>query len=133
MESHEAAVNRIAAVVRAFYGRRESYRIFHGSTNSTRPVEADRILGISTLPNMINVNPLSKIAVVELNILMDKLGEVTLEHGLIPPVVMDLPGIMVRGGYEGSGGERSSFRLSLYPRISGDLFKATARNLRPLE
>jgi Delta24-sterol reductase len=41
---------------------------------------------------------------------MDRLVEATLKHGLIPPVVMEFPGITVGGGYAGRAGESSSFK-----------------------
>jgi FAD/FMN-containing dehydrogenase len=45
---------------------------------------------------------------------MDKLVEATLEYGLIPPVVMEFPGITVGGGYAGSAGESSSFKYGYF-------------------
>ncbi|KAI9765629.1 MAG: hypothetical protein M1839_005411 [Geoglossum umbratile] len=114
MELHELAVSRIAATVRALYSRGESYRIFHGSTNSTRPVQKDRVIDISELSNVVNIDPVSKVAIVEPNVSMDKLVEATLEHGLIPPVVMEFPGITVGGGYAGSAGESSSFKYGYF-------------------
>jgi delta24-sterol reductase len=38
---------------------------------------------------------------------MDRLVQTTLKYGLIPPVVMELPGITVGGGYAGTPGESS--------------------------
>ncbi|KAH8802443.1 hypothetical protein F5884DRAFT_846635 [Xylogone sp. PMI_703] len=114
METHETAVSRIAVAVHDYYDRRESYRIFHGSTNSTRPVQRDRIIDISALSNVVTIDPVSKIAIVEPNVPMDRLVEATLEHGLIPPVVMEFPGITVGGGYAGSAGESSSFKYGYF-------------------
>ncbi|KAL3418068.1 FAD binding domain-containing protein [Phlyctema vagabunda] len=45
---------------------------------------------------------------------MDTLVKATLEHGLIPPVVMEFPGITVGGGYTGSAGENSSFKYGAF-------------------
>ncbi|OTB00140.1 hypothetical protein M426DRAFT_324546 [Hypoxylon sp. CI-4A] len=39
---------------------------------------------------------------------MDKLVAATLQHGLVPLVVMEFPGITVGGGFSGSAGESSS-------------------------
>jgi delta24-sterol reductase len=152
MGLHEAAVSQIAATVRALYNRRESYRIFHGSTNSTRPVQRDRVVDISAMSNVVKIDPASKVAIVEPNVSMDKLVEATLEHGLIPPVVMEFPGITVGGGYAGSAGESSSFKYGYFDQIvnsvemvlangeivtasrteSPDLFKAAAGALGTL-
>ncbi len=53
-------------------------------------------------------------ALAEPNVPMDKLVEATLEHGLIPPVVMEFPGITVGGGYSGTSGESSSFKHGFF-------------------
>ncbi|KAF2230907.1 FAD binding domain-containing protein [Viridothelium virens] len=53
---------------------------------------------------------------VEPNVSMDRLVEATLEHSLIPPVVMDFPGITVGGGYAGTSGESSSFKYGFFDR-----------------
>ncbi|KAI0435874.1 FAD-binding domain-containing protein [Xylaria telfairii] len=110
MASHQIAVKQIATAVRAFYNRRESYRIFHGSTNSTRPRHQEKTIDISALSNILEVNRDSSSVLVEPNVPMDKLVAATLRHGLIPPVVMEFPGITVGGGYNGSAGESSSFK-----------------------
>jgi Delta24-sterol reductase len=114
MGPHEAAVSRIAMTVRALHSRKESYRIFHGSTNSTRPVQKGRVVDISAMSHVVKIDPASKTAIVEPNVPMDKLVEATLAHGLIPPVVMEFPGITVGGGYAGSAGESSSFKYGYF-------------------
>lgn len=45
----------------------------------------------------------------EPNVPMDSLLEACLQHGLLPPVVMEFPGITVGGGFAGTAGESSSF------------------------
>ncbi|KAI1169645.1 FAD-binding domain-containing protein [Nemania sp. FL0916] len=110
MATHQSTVGRIAKAVQAFYNRQESYRIYHGSTNSTRPRHRDKTIDISALCNIVEVNRSSSSAIVEPNVPMDKLIAATLQHGLIPPVVMEFPGITVGGGYNGSAGESSSFK-----------------------
>ncbi|KAF4631041.1 hypothetical protein G7Y89_g7096 [Cudoniella acicularis] len=113
---HEIAVSRISAAVKVLYSQKEPYRIFHGSTNSTRPrsVEKERMVDISALSRVLKVDPDSKTAIVEPNVPMDRLIEATLEHDLIPPVVMEFPGITVGGGYAGSAGESSSFKYGYF-------------------
>ncbi|KAF8850469.1 FAD-binding domain-containing protein [Acephala macrosclerotiorum] len=111
---HDAAVGRIATAVKAFYSRKEPYRIFHGSTNSTRPYQKQSFVDISALSNVVKIDPKAKTATVEPNVPMDKLVEATLQHGLIPPVVMEFPGITVGGGYAGSAGESSSFKYGYF-------------------
>ena len=114
MTPHEAAVTRIAAEVRTFYDRGEPFRIFHGSTNCTRPPHKDRSVDISELCRVVKVDPATRVALVEPNVPMDKLVVATLAHGLIPPVVMEFPGITVGGGFSGSAGESSSFRYGYF-------------------
>ena len=45
---------------------------------------------------------------------MDRLVEATMRHGLVPPVVMEFPGITVGGGYAGTSGESSSFKHGFF-------------------
>jgi Delta24-sterol reductase len=139
MKRHEAAVSQIAAAVRALYTRREPFRIFHGSTNSTRPIKKDCVVDISALSNVVRIDPAAKVAIVEPNVSMDKLVAATLEYGLIPPVVMEFPGITVGGGYAGSAGESSSFRYGYFDQTvnsvemvlaNGDIVQAS-RTERP--
>ena len=47
---------------------------------------------------------------------MDELVETTLRYGLVPPVVMEFPGITVGGGFADQAGESSSFRHGLFDR-----------------
>lgn len=110
MERHKQAVSKIAAAVRGFFERREAYRINHGSTNSTRPRPKTGMVDISGLSNVLSVDRNTRTALVEPNVPMDRLVEATLPHGLVPPVVMEFPGITAGGGYAGTAGESSSFR-----------------------
>jgi FAD/FMN-containing dehydrogenase len=114
MERHAAAVSQIATAVRSFFTRREPYRIFHGSTNSTRPRPSARSVDISALRNVLSVDPARRVALVEPNVTMDRLVEATLPHGLVPPVVMEFPGITAGGGFAGTAGESSSFRHGFF-------------------
>lgn len=114
MDVHHEAVQEIAATVRSFYEREEPYRIFHGSTNSTRPKGAMRAVDISALSHVISVDAVNKTMLVEPNVPMDGLVEASLPHGLVPPVVMEFPGITAGGGFAGTGGESSSFRHGFF-------------------
>ncbi|CAK7234645.1 hypothetical protein SCUCBS95973_009005 [Sporothrix curviconia] len=138
MEAHKQAVAAIAATVRQFFARREPYRIFHGSTNSTRPRTAAtghaRAVDISALGHVLQVDPQRQVALVEPNVPMDRLVAATLAHGLVPPVVMEFPGITAGGGFAGTAGESSSFRHGFFDQTvnrvemvlaSGDVVEAT--------
>ncbi|KAI1211317.1 FAD-binding domain-containing protein [Annulohypoxylon truncatum] len=113
MERHRQAVRLVSAAVRAYFERSEPYRIFHGSTNSTRPAHQKagaRLVDISGLRDVLSVDAARRTALVEPNVPMDRLVERTLAHGLVPPVVMEFPGITAGGGFAGTAGESSSFR-----------------------
>ena len=109
---HERRVAELAGQVKAFYGRREPFKVYHGSTNSTRVLEFDRnrMVDVSEFNHVLAVDPERKTALVEANVPMDRLVRATLRHGLVPPVVMEFPGITVAGGLQGGAGESSSFR-----------------------
>ncbi|PLN81118.1 FAD-binding domain-containing protein [Aspergillus taichungensis] len=114
LAQHRQAVGQIAAKVRQFYDRKEPFRIAHGSTNSTRPRRPGHALDISKLANVLEVNAKARTALVEPNVPMDRLVASTLKYGLVPPVVMEFPGITVGGGYAGTAGESSSFRHGFF-------------------
>ncbi|KAK0713624.1 hypothetical protein B0T26DRAFT_742216 [Lasiosphaeria miniovina] len=107
---HDAAVSRIASEVRALFAQRQPFRVFHGSTNSTRPGHGAQTVDISALGNVLSIDQTTRTAVVEPNVPMDQLVQATLARGLVPPVVMEFPGITAGGGFAGSAGESSSFR-----------------------
>ncbi|PQE10587.1 FAD binding domain-containing protein [Rutstroemia sp. NJR-2017a BVV2] len=115
MDHHCQAVNNIASTVRKFYESGESYRVFHGSSNSSRPRHGpnENVVDISMLSN-IDIDTERRIALVEPNVPMDRLVEATLVYGLIPLVVMDYPSITAGGGFSAMSGESSSFRYGFF-------------------
>lgn len=121
MDQHNAAVGRLAAGIQQLHSGGVPFRIFHGSTNSTRPqsFRHDRMVDISGLCHVLKVTTTESAAgtaLVEPNVPMDKLVAATLDHGLVPPVVMEFPGITAGGGFAGTAGESSSFRHGLFDR-----------------
>ncbi|SLM34619.1 fad-binding protein [Lasallia pustulata] len=72
------------------------------------------MIDVSGLSHVLEVDAESKTVLVEPNVPMDQLVEATLKYGLIPPVVMEFPGITVGGGFAGTGGESSSFKYGLF-------------------
>ncbi|KAI9848911.1 MAG: hypothetical protein M1838_000352 [Thelocarpon superellum] len=120
MDRHDQAVARIAAQVRGFHERKEGFRIYHGSTNSTRPCtfSADKMVDTSHLSHVLSVDRGTRTVVVEANVPMDVLVSATRAHGLLPPVVMEFPGITVGGGFAGTAGESSSFRHGFFDRTA---------------
>lgn len=114
MDPHTTLVRSIAVAVRGFYERREKFRISHGSTNSTRLAQRGSVIDLSNLKNVLKIDVENRTCLVEPNVPMDRLVQETLTHGLIPPVVMEFPGITVGGGYAGTCGESSSFKHGFF-------------------
>ncbi|OJD19908.1 hypothetical protein AJ78_00102 [Emergomyces pasteurianus Ep9510] len=121
IDQHNRAVERIADSVRQFYQKGEAFRVQHGSTNSTRPRRHKRVVDISGLSNVLKVDVEKQIALVEPNVPMDRLVEATLQFGLVPPVVMEFPGITAGGGYAGTAGESSSFKHGFFDRTANSI------------
>ncbi|KAF2197634.1 FAD-binding domain-containing protein [Delitschia confertaspora ATCC 74209] len=121
MDRHRKLVTQISTTVKTFFDRKEPFRISHGSTNSTRPNVKKRVVDISKLNNVIHIDKTSRTALVEPNVPMDRLVETTLPHGLVPPVVMEFPGITVGGGYAGTAGESSSFKYGFFDRTINEV------------
>ncbi|CAG8975121.1 hypothetical protein HYALB_00004419 [Hymenoscyphus albidus] len=137
LELHEKAVEKIAQSVRGFFEKGEKFRIFHGSTNSTRSTLKRNLVDTSNLSNVLEVDIKRKTCLVQPNVPMDRLVEATLKHGLVPPVVMEFPGITVGGGYSGTSGESSSFKHGFFDRtinrVEMVLADGKVTNLSPTE
>lgn len=118
MDRHVEAVAEIASGVRRFYNDKEHFRIYHGSTNSTRSLlfSQNKIIDTSQLSKVLHVDADAMTVLVEPNVPMDRFVEATLAYGLMPPVVMEFPGITVGGGFAGTAGESSSFKHGLFDR-----------------
>lgn len=116
MERHNQIVQDIANKIGDFYKLRKPYRVFHGSSSSTRPRHAidANFIDISMLSQVISVDTAQRTCLVEPNVPMDRLVEATMPYGLVPPVVMEFPGITVGGGFAGTSGESSSFRHGFF-------------------
>ena len=116
MEEHAKAIAGIADQVRQFNDSKTPFRIYHGSTNSTRPPHQGlaAVIDTSSLTNVLNVDPVAKTALVEPNVPMDSLVAATLRYGLVPAVVMEFPGITAGGGFSGTSGESSSFKYGFF-------------------
>lgn len=140
LKSHAETVKSISGQVKEFQKLKQKFRINHGSTNSTRVAsKGAHILDLSSLNKVLKVDPVRKVALVEPNVPMDRLVEATLPYGLVPPVVMEFPGITVGGGFAGTAGESSSFKHGFFNHTieSVELVLATgevvkcSRNLQP--
>lgn len=118
MQDHADRVKTIAIQVRSFYERGERYRIYHGTTSTTRKTKLSRstIVDTSGMTHVLNVDTKNHVALVEPNVSMEALVDATLPHGMVPPVVMEFPAITVGGGFAGTAGESSSFRHGLFDK-----------------
>ncbi|KXL47432.1 hypothetical protein M433DRAFT_27941 [Acidomyces richmondensis BFW] len=116
MEAHQKTVSIIAAQISSFYRQQVPFRIYHGSTNSTqsRKVDPARMVDTSNLDHVLKINKNSKTCLVEPNVPMDQLVDATLPLGLVPPVVMEFPGITVGGAFAGTAGESSGFKYGFF-------------------
>src|SRR3990167_5601697 len=115
-DQHFSDLKNIQSHVRYFYSQKKKVKIYHGSTNSTRSLrfENGKVVDISKLNRVITVDVGERYVLVEPNVSMDTLVECTLQYGLVPPVVMEFPGITVGGGIQGGAGESSSFKYGLF-------------------
>ncbi|KAF5602676.1 7-dehydrocholesterol reductase [Fusarium subglutinans] len=106
----------IADKIRDFYKLRQPYRVSHGASSSTRPRHGSdtNVVDISMLSQVITVDSAQRTCLVEPNVPMDRLIAATMPYGLIPPVVMEFPGITAGGGFAGTSGESSSFRHGFF-------------------
>ncbi|KAF2681209.1 FAD-binding domain-containing protein [Lentithecium fluviatile CBS 122367] len=118
MDAHTATVARLASRVGSFNKTSTPFRIYHGSTLSTRTSsrQKDRIINTSSLNHVLTFDKIDKTVLVEPNVPMDRLVDATMAEGLLPKVVMELPNITVGGGFAGTSGESSSFRWGLFDR-----------------
>lgn len=69
---------------------------------------------IAHLDNIIAIDPEKQLATVEPNVPLDSLVSRTLQAGLMPPVVMEFPGITVGGGFSGASGESTGWKEGLF-------------------
>lgn len=103
MDEHRRTVATISSQITSFHERKTSFRLYHGSTNSTRSRKVDpkRMVDTSNLNHVLKIDTANKTCLVEPNVPMDQLVDATMPYGLIPKVVMEFPGITVGGGFAG--------------------------------
>ncbi|MHA1977985.1 MAG: FAD-binding oxidoreductase [Candidatus Hodarchaeales archaeon] len=116
MSQHDSYVKDISDQMKENFKQGKKVRIYHSTTNSTRAqnFKQGKFIDVSGLNDVLHVNTEEKYVLVEPNVPMDALVEATLKHQLIPPVVMEFPGITVGGGIQGGAGESSSFKWGAF-------------------
>jgi hypothetical protein len=116
MDAHEVAVRSVAEAVKNFHVQGKPFRLYHGSTNSTRQSDRrlDNTVDTRKLNHVLKIDEGAKTVLAEPNVTMEALVDATLPHGLVPLVVMEFPAITVGGGFSGTSGESSSFRYGAF-------------------
>lgn len=109
-KAHADRVKAVSQTVRQYYEQNIPFRIFHGSSNSTRAAARQQVVDISSLNHILHIDHTNKTALVEPGIAMDALVRALLPHKLIPAVVPEFPGITAGGAFAGTAAESSSFR-----------------------
>ena len=118
MDTHNISVEKVRSQVRRFYETKTPFRVYHGSTNSTRQAnfDQDAIVDVRSLHHILSMDHERRTALVEPNVPMDALVREVMRAGLLPSVVMEFPGITVGGGFLGTAGESSSFKHGFFDR-----------------
>ncbi len=113
---HDTKVRTIQSQIKGYYTTKQRAKIYHGSSNSTRPFTANglRYVDVSALATIIEINNTEGYALVEPNVALDALVKATAKQGLIPPMVAEFPGITVGGAVQGGSGESSSFKWGTF-------------------
>jgi delta24-sterol reductase len=112
MEQHTKRVKKIAAGIRQAAKAQRPIKVDHGGSNSTRlPDFTGRyVVDMQAFSNILEINEKEQYVLVEPSIQLDDLVRATLRYNLVPPVVMEFPGISVGGGVQGGAAESSSFK-----------------------
>lgn len=91
LEEHSAAVQKISQQVRTFHEQKKHFRVYHGSTSSTRPMQftRDAIVDTSSLSRIFPVDLETMTVKAEPNVPMDALAAHCVKMNVIPPIVME--------------------------------------------
>lgn len=135
LKDHQAKVKLVQSQVAEAFKVGQKIKIKHGSTNTTRPqqIKGLKVIDVSSLNSVIEVNTKEQYVIVEPNVSMDVLADSTIDFGYISPIITEFPGITVGGAVMGGAGESSSFKYGCvseicheYEIILGDGRKVTA-------
>lgn len=123
LEDHSKAVTRIQEQVKYFHDNKKQFRVYHGSTSSTRPLSftKDQIVDTSDMDRLFPVDKETMTVKAEPKVPMDQLAEHCLKQGVVPKIVMEFKGITVGGGFSGFSGESSMYRYGLFSNTISDI------------
>ncbi len=109
---HALKLAKIQAQLAYFKKHKQQFRIYHGSSNTTRNNQKDpsKTVDVSELTSVLEINTSQQYAWVEANVSMGALVDATLALGYVPQVVPEFPAITVGGAIQGVAGESSSFK-----------------------
>ena len=115
-KQHDADVAKICEAVKTFHKDKKHFRIYHGSTGSTRPMafKPGSIVDTSTLTRIFPIDKEKMTVKVEPKVAMDELLAAVQKQGYLPEVVPELMGITAGGAFSGTAGESSSYRFGLF-------------------
>lgn len=115
IQDHVKAVQSLSQHVTDFYKTRTPFRINHGHTHATRiRAPGTPQIYIGNLNHVITINSADKYVVVEPNVKVEHLFDATYKHGLMPPTILEFPGITVGGAFSGASGESMSWEEGLF-------------------
>ncbi len=107
LKEHQNKVILVQRQVAQAFKDNQKIKIKHGSTNSTRPqnISGLKVIDVSNLNSVIEVNTQQGYVVVEPNVPMDTLADSSMKKGYIAPIITEFPGITVGGAVMGGAGE----------------------------
>lgn len=119
LKEHQNKVELVQLQVAEAFKDGQKIKIKHGSTNSTRPQNTAglKIINVSSLNCVIEVNIKERYVIVEPNVPMDLLADSTIRNNMIAPIITEFPGITVGGAVMGGAGESSSFKYGCVSEI----------------
>src|ERR1044072_1400669 len=122
-EDHRAAVERIRLQVEKFHKEKKHFRVYHGSTSSTRPMQftKDAIVDTSDMHRLFPVDKGTKTVKAEPNVPMDALAAHCIAAGYVPKIVMEFKGITCGGGFAGMSGESNMYKYGLFQNTVSEI------------
>lgn len=122
-QEHNLAVQRIQSQVEKFHKEKKHFRVYHGSTSSTRPMQftKDAIVDTSDMHRLFPVDKESMTVKAEPNVPMDALAAHCISAGYVPKIVMEFKGITCGGGFAGMSGESSMYKFGLFQNTVSEI------------
>ncbi|XPS94009.1 hypothetical protein M3J09_003335 [Ascochyta lentis] len=120
-KAHADRVKAVSQTVRRYYEQNVPFRIFHGSSNSTRAAARQEIVDISALKHVLRVDKERMTALVEPGVAMDSLVRTLIPFGVMPAVVPEFPGITAGGAFAGTAAESSSFKYGYFDKSVNEI------------